>query len=86
MARTEEHNLCEGAPRAGSLNILLERSALEYWNVIHIHRANRASQREPADITDLLRRAKDAMDEAQKTYNEHLGLAHATSNRDSRQR
>jgi hypothetical protein len=66
-----------GCATCVELEQLLEQTALEYWNVIHKHRANKASEREPAEVTILLARAKDAMDEVQKTYNEHLSLVHS---------
>lgn len=66
-----------GCATCMELEQLLEQTAQEYWNVIHQHRANQSSQRAPSDIAELLARAKDAMDEAQKTYHEHLGLAHS---------
>ena len=65
-----------GCATCAELEQVLEQTALEYWNVIHKHRANKASEREPAEVTILLARAKAAMDDVQKTYNEHLTVAH----------
>ena len=65
-----------GCTTCAELEQLLEQTALEYWNVIHLHQANKASVREPAEITELLTRTKVARDEAQKAYNEHLSLVH----------
>ena len=61
-----------GCAQCAELEALLEKTAVEYWNVIHKYRGAPESEKDPSAVTQLMSAAKAAMDNAQQLYNEHL--------------
>jgi hypothetical protein len=69
-----------GCNRCAELEQLLERTALEHWNVIHRYRGVPKTEKDPALVEQMLRDTKTAMDDAKALYDQHLAEAHPKPN------